>query len=203
MEIARSHSKFEKVVEQIRHIILEDGLLPGDKLPSERELSERLSVARSSVREALRALELLGLIETRRGEGTFLRDFRDHQLLELLSTFILQNDEKKQGVIRTKEIIEFGCLSFVIQRCHLEEELSVIAEEMKALDYTEEDFFSSIMALSENELLSKIWTIISDYVASFYSVDRMVHNKPRFFHLLEQLKTKNMQAVFEAYKQLS
>ncbi|PAQ16607.1 GntR family transcriptional regulator [Bacillaceae bacterium SAOS 7] len=203
MEIARSHSKFEKVVEQIRHIILEDGLLPGDKLPSERELSERLSVARSSVREALRALELLGLIETRRGEGTFLRDFRDHQLLELLSTFILQNDEKKQGVIRTKEIIEFGCLSFVIQHRHLEEELSMIAEEMKALDYTEADFFSAMMKLCENELLRKIWTIVSDYEASFYSVDRMVNNKSRFFHLLEQLKTKNMQAIFEAYKQLS
>ncbi|WP_100402118.1 FadR/GntR family transcriptional regulator [Bacillus sp. FJAT-42315] len=203
MEIARSHSKFEKVVEQIRHIILEDGLLPGDKLPSERELSERLSVARSSVREALRALELLGLIETRRGEGTFLRDFRDHQLLELLSTFILQNDEKKQGVIQTKEIIEFGCLSFVIQHSHLEEELSMIAEEMKALDYTETDFFSAMMKLCENELLRKIWTIVSDYEASFYSLDRMVNNKSRFFHLIEQLKTKNMQAIFEAYKQLS
>ena len=44
-------------------------------LPSERELSSRLNVGRSSVREALRALELVGLIETRRGEGTFIRNF--------------------------------------------------------------------------------------------------------------------------------
>ena len=47
----------------------------GDRLPSERELSSRLNVGRSSVREALRALELVGLIETRRGEGTFIRNF--------------------------------------------------------------------------------------------------------------------------------
>ena len=46
-----------------------------DRLPSERELSSRLNVGRSSVREALRALELVGLIETRRGEGTFIRNF--------------------------------------------------------------------------------------------------------------------------------
>ncbi|WP_338750633.1 FadR/GntR family transcriptional regulator [Bacillus sp. FJAT-52991] len=203
MKSSHSHSKFEKVVGQIRHIILEDGLIPGDKLPSERELSERLSVARSSVREALRALELLGLIETKRGEGTFLRDFRDHRLIELLSTFILQTDEKKQDVIRTKEIVELGCLSFVIQQGNLEEELSIIAEEMKTDDYTEEEFFSSMMELCGNELLRKIWMIVSDYAASFYRVDRMVNSKPHFFHLIEQLKMKNMQAIFEAYKQLS
>ena len=50
----------------------EDGLVAGDRLPSERELSSRLNVGRSSVREALRALELVGLIETRGGEGTFI-----------------------------------------------------------------------------------------------------------------------------------
>ena len=73
-----------EIVDKIRQMIVRDGLLPGDKLPSERELSERLQVGRSSVREALRALELLGLIETRRGEGTFLRDVRNHQLVEIL-----------------------------------------------------------------------------------------------------------------------
>ena len=64
---------YEGILMQLNEIIAEENLRPGDKLPSERELSERLSVGRSSVREALRALELLGLIETRRGEGTFLK----------------------------------------------------------------------------------------------------------------------------------
>lgn len=50
---------------QIHRMIEEAGLQPGDRLPSERELADRLQVGRSSVREALRALELLGLIETR------------------------------------------------------------------------------------------------------------------------------------------
>lgn len=76
-----------EVVEKLRNMIEIDGLNPGDKIPSERELSERLSVGRSSVREALRALELLGLIETRRGEGTFIKDFQEHKLVELLGTF--------------------------------------------------------------------------------------------------------------------
>ena len=67
---------YVEIVHQLQNIIADDRLKTGDKLPSERELSERLKVGRSSVREALSALELLGLIETRRGEGTFLRDFK-------------------------------------------------------------------------------------------------------------------------------
>ena len=81
------------IVNHLREMIDQNGLKPGDKLPSERVLSETLRAGRSSIREALRALELLGLIETRKGEGTFLRDFQGHKLVELISTFILQNDK--------------------------------------------------------------------------------------------------------------
>ena len=81
------------IVNQLRHMIEQDGLLPGDKIPSERELSDRLQVGRSSVREALRALELLGLIETKRGEGTFIKNFQDHKLVEILGGFFLQGSE--------------------------------------------------------------------------------------------------------------
>ena len=80
-------------------------------MPSERELSERLNVGRSSVREALRALELLGLIETKRGEGTYIRNFKDNQLIPLLGAFILQGDKSKQDVIETKTLIEKDCLT--------------------------------------------------------------------------------------------
>ena len=57
----RSYSSkiYLDVVESLRDMIATEGLLPGDKIPSERELSERLDVGRSSVREALRALELI------------------------------------------------------------------------------------------------------------------------------------------------
>ena len=91
-----------------------DGLLPGDKIPSERELSERLNVGRSSVREALRALELLGLIETRRGEGTFIKDFQEHRLVELLGTFFLQNEKVNEDLAETKYFLEIDCLRLII-----------------------------------------------------------------------------------------
>jgi GntR family transcriptional repressor for pyruvate dehydrogenase complex len=96
-----------EIVKQLREMITVDGLKTGDKIPSERELSERLNFGRSSVREALRALELLGLIETRRGEGTYIRDFRGHQLVQLLSTFILQDQKANVTCLKPKIILKW------------------------------------------------------------------------------------------------
>lgn len=58
---------YQEVLEEIRNYIVDHQLQDGDRLPSERELAEQLNAGRSSVREALRAIELLGLIETRHG----------------------------------------------------------------------------------------------------------------------------------------
>ncbi|HBI03599.1 MAG TPA: transcriptional regulator, partial [Paenibacillaceae bacterium] len=75
---------YQEILLEINNLIKEDGLKPGDRLPSERELAERLRVGRSSVREALRALELLGLITTRRGEGTFIQSYRQNKLIDII-----------------------------------------------------------------------------------------------------------------------
>lgn len=198
----RPQSKFAEVVDKIREMIAADGLAPGDKMPSERELSERLSAARSSVREALRALELLGLIETRRGEGTFLRDFSDHQLVQLLSTFILQRDQTKKDVRLTKEIMEIGCLSSVVVLPNLEGQMLELAERMKDESFTENDFFAFLMDISGNSLLKKIWLIVSDYAAAIHKEDRLLTNKEAFIHLISTVKSRNIKDAIDAYKQL-
>nr|WP_267900794.1 GntR family transcriptional regulator [Falsibacillus albus] len=154
-----------EIVHRLRDMIDCDGLKKGDKIPSERELSERLNVGRSSVREALRALELLGLIETRRGEGTFLRDFRDHQLVELLSTFILQDADVKNDVEHTKELLEKDCLRLVAKE-HMEQKsgLATITDSIHSKQIQSEDeLFKAIFYLSKNRLLLKIWFILNQY----------------------------------------
>ncbi len=70
-EIIRRQKVYEAVAEQIERLILKK-LKPGDKLPSERELAEMLQVSRSSIRDAIRSLELLGLVEPRQGAGTIV-----------------------------------------------------------------------------------------------------------------------------------
>src|SRR5271170_469215 len=64
---------YEEVAAQIERQIASGALLPGEMLPPERELAERFDVSRSAVREAIRALELKGLVEPRPGEGTLVR----------------------------------------------------------------------------------------------------------------------------------
>ncbi|HEV8354250.1 MAG TPA: FadR/GntR family transcriptional regulator [bacterium] len=63
---------YEDIVRQIQDLIADKHLAPGDRLPGERELADVLSVSRASVREALRVLDYLGVVEVRPGEGTFV-----------------------------------------------------------------------------------------------------------------------------------
>lgn len=72
-EIVRKNKVYEEVAKQIERLILKK-LKPGDKLPAERELAEILQVSRGSIRDAIRGLELLGLVEPRQGSGTIVRE---------------------------------------------------------------------------------------------------------------------------------
>jgi GntR family transcriptional repressor for pyruvate dehydrogenase complex len=63
---------FEQAVEQIRDLIASGAIVPGEKLPTEQDLGRQFNVSRSSVREALRVLEAEGLVEVKRGLGTFV-----------------------------------------------------------------------------------------------------------------------------------
>jgi GntR family transcriptional repressor for pyruvate dehydrogenase complex len=73
-ETVRRNKVYEEVAKQIERLILKK-LKPGDKLPSERELAESLRVSRSSIRDAIRGLELMGLVEPR--QGTVINPFAD------------------------------------------------------------------------------------------------------------------------------
>lgn len=72
-EVVRRNKVYEEVAKQIERLIIKK-LNPGDKLPSERELAETLHVSRSSIRDAIRGLELMGLVEPRQGAGTIVRE---------------------------------------------------------------------------------------------------------------------------------
>ncbi|WP_349305635.1 GntR family transcriptional regulator [Bacillus sp. FJAT-49711] len=157
-----SQSKvYLSIVKDIRQMITNDGLKQGDKIPSERELTERLKVGRSSVREALRSLELLGLIETRRGEGTFLGDFKNNQLIKLLGMFILEDPNVKNDITKTKKLLEKDIIRNI---CLLTDN-----EQLQALRKNENEdsdiLFDRIMDLESNRLLYRIWDVLKSYSA--------------------------------------
>jgi GntR family transcriptional regulator, transcriptional repressor for pyruvate dehydrogenase complex len=190
-----------EIVKQLREMITIDGLKTGDKIPSERELSERLNFGRSSVREALRALELLGLIETRRGEGTFIRDFRGNHLVQLLSTFILQDEKAKRDVFETKNVIEMDCLRLALQK--IDDNIILnLKEWINQQDHLNDDeFFYRIVEIADNHLFTRIWSILKEY---YYSLDsnKVVHQHEDYLLLLEALADKNEVKTMSAYYNL-
>jgi len=178
-----------------------DGLKSGDKIPSERELSERLNFGRSSVREALRALELLGLIETRRGEGTFIRDFRGHQLVQLLSTFILQDEKAKRDVFETKNYIEMDCLRLALQKVDKDHITTLKEWFINADGFSDDEFFQRIIEISDNHLFLRMWLILKEY---YYSLDDQPvdYQREDYLVLLEAFSEKDVGKTLSAYRKL-
>lgn len=193
-----------EIVKQLRLLISKEKLKPGDKLPSERELSERLIVGRSSVREALRALELLGLIETRRGEGTFIRDFRGNQLVQLLSTFILQDEKAIDDVIETKYCIEMDCLKLAIKR-YKTSAIHELKETIQNQPINDETFFYQIAQLADNHLLMRVWLILNDYFNALEIMPKenklMLYNE--LISAIEDRKEEKALMVYQKLRNMS
>lgn len=91
-ESVRRDKVYEGVAKQIERLILKK-LQPGDKLPSERELVETLGVSRSSIRDAIRSLELMGMVEPRQGAGTIVREMSSESLGNPLANAIRRKEE--------------------------------------------------------------------------------------------------------------
>ena len=70
----RNKSLSKMVMESIKEVLIQKTLKPGDRLPTETELCESLGVGKSSVREAIKMLEVLGVVETHQGEGTYISE---------------------------------------------------------------------------------------------------------------------------------
>jgi len=195
--VERGSKVYLEIVKQLRSMIEQDGLKPGDKIPSERELCERLNVGRSSVREALRALELLGLIETRRGEGTFIRDFRSNQLVQLLGTFVLQDSKAKQDVIETKYLIELDCLRLILRRNNVNQ-LEDLKKWLESCEFTDDQFFIKIVELADNHLFYRIWSILNDYYDAL-KLPKMERNDPFYLAIVQALLGGNEADVLKSY----
>lgn len=97
---------YEHVVDQIQQQILNGELKKGDKLPTEKTLIEQLSISRTSVREALRALEVTGIIENRLGEGYFVSGVMGSTLIEPLTAMFMLNNGTPKDLLEFRTIIE-------------------------------------------------------------------------------------------------
>jgi DNA-binding FadR family transcriptional regulator len=97
---------YEAVQAALRAYILQNRLRPGDGLPSEAQLAQQLGVGRNSVREAVKALVSLGILETRRGSGVFVKDFSLSLLIDNLPYSLLFDLDELTELLEVRRAVE-------------------------------------------------------------------------------------------------
>lgn len=172
---------YEVIIEQIKALIIEKKLQPGDKLPAERELSEQFSVSRASVREAFSALEMMGIITILPGEGSFVRQVSVEGLFEPLNFFLQVEIEDIMKLLEVRKILEVEIVKLAAVRATAED----IAEMEKALgemrgametndigDVADAQFHYAIVCAAHNPILNTLMNAISGLMAQTYRSSR-------------------------------
>ena len=121
------------VIEQVRDLITSGQLRSGDRLPAERELAQALSVSRSAVREAIRAMESLGLVEVRAGEGTFVAA-PGGPTRNPISARLFQAWSEQRKLFEIRRLIEPGLAALAARRATREqiEDMAAVLKEQQA-----------------------------------------------------------------------
>ena len=104
-EAIRRSKVYEEVARQIQNHIFEN-LKPGDVLPPERELAQRFGVSRSSVRDAIRSLELIGLLEPQQGRGTVVCEPSGNAVMGSLTAVIMQKRKLVKELLDVRKVVE-------------------------------------------------------------------------------------------------
>lgn len=96
----------EEIVEQIKALISQGDLKPGERVPSERDLATMLGVSRPSVREAIMVLEAMGLVESRQGGGTFVLSLTETSLSDPLTSMMENNPRLQHSLAEVRMGLE-------------------------------------------------------------------------------------------------
>lgn len=104
------------IVESIMGMMTTGALKVGDRLPAERVLTEQLGVSRASLREALAALEIIGVIEVRHGEGSFVSDLNVTHFLNTISPLFLKVDKMEEDLLDFRRLLECEAVRLVMEK---------------------------------------------------------------------------------------
>ncbi|MDF2879732.1 MAG: GntR domain protein [Clostridiaceae bacterium] len=166
---------YEQVIDQIKEMIVSGNLKRGDKLPSERELVEQLQVSRTSIREALRALQIIGLVECNQGEGNFIKESFENSLFEPLSIMFMLQESSPEEILELRKVIEIETSALAAKRINddeLEHMKNIIMQFKKNKDdlndvKIDKEFHYLIAQASKNLLILNILNAVSSLIDSF------------------------------------
>ncbi len=171
----------EQIVVQLRDQIVRGVWPPGTKIPSENELTRRLGVSRVSLREALQNLASLGLLESRQGGGTYVREYSGEVMFNPLFPMLALDKTDVLNVLEYRRIVEKGTVALVMEKAGAKEidELEAAYREMvrqkkdaHAFARADLDFHLALARATGNPIIIKVNDIIRNILS--VSMDKIV-----------------------------
>lgn len=193
-----------QVFDQLKEQIVKGQWPAGTKLPSEHELSKQLNVSRVSVRSALQMLVALGLLETRHGEGTYVRELSGDLYFNALFPLLALSQTNIFDVLEYRRVMDPGAVVLATERASTEDllELERIYHQMeeyrgdyKAFAHADLEFHLTIAKATRNPIFIKVNTIIRDILnASMEGIVRALGIRDGLYYhrqILEALKNRD------------
>jgi GntR family transcriptional repressor for pyruvate dehydrogenase complex len=161
----------EEIADRIRILILDGTLPPAKPLPGERQLAARFGVSRGSVRDALRVLETIGLIETRHGQGTFPHELDVDRLVAPLASVLTYRSDLREELVDVRRMFEPAVARVAAAR-HTEEDLAdlqrIVEVQRRKLTsggsaIVEDTAFHAVLArATQNRVVIRIMATLND-----------------------------------------
>ncbi|MEZ4639744.1 MAG: FadR/GntR family transcriptional regulator [Caldilineaceae bacterium] len=158
-----------KIVNSLLALIKERQLLPGDRLPPERELAQMMNVGRPSLRAALRALALMNVIEIHPGAGTYVSSLEPERLVEHLDFVFALDDSSVLQLFDARRTLELRTAALAAQ-CITDAEIAQLeailaewaaAEDDEAREEADREFHKLIAISSRNPILARFVMIVN------------------------------------------
>ena len=193
-----------QVFEQLRDRIMERTWPPGAKIPSENALAEAMGVSRVSIREALNMLASLGLLETRHGGGTYVREYAGEIFLNPLLPMLVLDTPDVMHVLEYRKIVERGIASLAVKRAG-NEEIEELENAFQAMEehktdvhaFAEADlkFHLLLAKTTRNPVVIKVNAILTDIMKfSMYGIVRELGVKDGLLYhrkILDAIKARD------------
>jgi GntR family transcriptional repressor for pyruvate dehydrogenase complex len=203
---------YEEIIRQVKLMIAEGRLKSGDQLPPERELAEKFLVSRTSVREALRALESLGLVQIRPGEGTFVREISVDALVEPLALVMLSQREALGELFEARRLIEPAIAELAATRAtpeEIQEMERILEEQAKEVGRgrtglaQDAQFHAAIGTAAHNRAITRIAHAIMDLLTQSREESLNTPGRPERSHqshreILKAITERNAPAARQA-----